>query len=237
MADPLEILMDVQGHDTAIDQLRQRIRNLPERAALADVEQSQLALGAQRAELAARISAVAARQEEIEEQIAASAQRRHAIEERMQSGTASSRDLEAMDHEVSQLTTRQAALEDDEMLLLEEQEPLDAALATLSERSADLEAKAAELKVLISEADAELGHGLAQQEEARARSAADLPPELAERYERLRSKLGGVGAARLVGDRCEGCHLSLPSVEIERIRALPLGELATCPQCDRLLVH
>ena len=65
----------------------------------------------------------------------------------------------------------------------------------------------------------------------------DLPEELAQRYEGLRSRLGGVGAARLVGDRCDGCHLTLPSVEVERIRQLPPDTFATCPQCDRILVH
>ena len=71
----------------------------------------------------------------------------------------------------------------------------------------------------------------------RAEHARGLPDDLAERYEFLRSRLGGVGAARLVGDRCGGCHLNLPSVEIERIRRLPADEFATCPQCDRILVH
>jgi len=46
-----------------------------------------------------------------------------------------------------------------------------------------------------------------------------------------------VGAARLVGDRCDGCHLTLPSVEVERIHHLSADALATCPQCDRILVH
>ena len=63
------------------------------------------------------------------------------------------------------------------------------------------------------------------------------PSELAQRYEVLRSRLGGVGAARLVGDRCDGCHLTLSSVEVERIRRLPPEEFATCAQCDRILVH
>jgi predicted nucleic acid-binding Zn-ribbon protein len=49
--------------------------------------------------------------------------------------------------------------------------------------------------------------------------------------------MGGVGAARLVGDHCDGCHLVLSSVEIERIRRLPPDELTTCPECDRILVH
>jgi len=45
------------------------------------------------------------------------------------------------------------------------------------------------------------------------------------------------GAARLVGDRCEGCHLTLPSMELERIHHLSADTFATCPQCDRILVH
>ena len=75
------------------------------------------------------------------------------------------------------------------------------------------------------------------EEAVRAEVAAGLPAELAERYERLRTHLGGVGAARLVGDRCEGCHLTLPSMELERIHHLPADTFATCPQCDRILVH
>jgi predicted nucleic acid-binding Zn-ribbon protein len=71
----------------------------------------------------------------------------------------------------------------------------------------------------------------------RAERAADLPTDLAERYERLRARLDGVGAAKLVGDRCDGCHLNLSSVELERLRHLRADEFATCPQCDRILVH
>jgi predicted nucleic acid-binding Zn-ribbon protein len=46
----------------------------------------------------------------------------------------------------------------------------------------------------------------------------------------------GTGAARLIGSHCDGCHLELPSMEVERIRALPAGEVATCEQCGRILI-
>jgi len=75
------------------------------------------------------------------------------------------------------------------------------------------------------------------EEGRRGALASGLPEELAERYETLRSRLGGVGAARLVGDHCGGCHLTLSSVELERLRRLPPDELATCPECDRILVR
>ena len=44
---------------------------------------------------------------------------------------------------------------------------------------------------------------------ARAAAASGVRDDLLARYEQLRSKLGGTGAARLVGGSCSGCHLAL----------------------------
>ena len=71
---------------------------------------------------------------------------------------------------------------------------------------------------------------------SRATEAALLPSALADRYEILRAHLNGTGAARLVGSHCDGCHLELSSAEVEKIRALPPGNVATCEQCGRILV-
>ena len=142
-----------------------------------------------------------------------------------------------MDHEVGQLAGRQRQLEDEEILLMEEEEPLDVALAEQEAASADLQSEAVRLTDAVAVAEVELRAAIDVAEAARATVASGLPADLAERYERLRSHLGGVGAARLVGDRCDGCHLTLPSVEVERIHQLPADTFATCPQCDRILVH
>ena len=63
-----------------------------------------------------------------------------------------------------------------------------------------------------------------------------MPTALSDRYETLRARLKGTGAARLIRSHCDGCHLELSSVEVETIRALPPGEVATCEQCGRILV-
>src|SRR5579875_2193893 len=93
----------------------------------------------------------------------------------------------------------------------------DAVLALMEERD-PLEARSAEVAA------------------RRAEAASAVPSGLLEPYERLRSRLDGVGAARLVGNRCDGCHLTLPAVELDRIRRLPDGEVYTCDQCSRILV-
>ena len=238
MGEPFDTLMEVQLHDTTLDQLRHRMDALPERAALLEVGTRQRTLAAATAEVGARVDDLAGRQRSLEEQIAATAKRRHDIEQRMLSGESyAARDLQAMDQEVQQLAARQAQLEEEEIALLEEEEPLDQLLADHLATAEALASEAARLGVAIAEAEVEITGSIATEEAERSKSAAGLPPDLAERYQRLRSHLGGVGAARLVGDRCDGCHLTMSSVEIERFRHLPPDQFATCPQCDRILVH
>lgn len=238
MAEPYDTLMRVQEHDTVLDQLRHRIESMPERIALAGVRERQGAVAAARAEVQQRVDELAARQAALEAQIAASAKRRHELESRMRSGEVSaSKDLQAMDHEVAQLADRERALEDEELVLMEEEEPLDAALAAHGVTAAELDVEAARLTDAVADAEVELRAAIESESAARAQAATGLPDDLAHRYERLRDHLGGVGAARLVGDRCDGCHLTLASVELERIHSLPADTFATCPQCDRILVH
>jgi predicted nucleic acid-binding Zn-ribbon protein len=238
MAEPYDTLIRVQEHDTALDQLRHRIAAMPERIALVAVKERQTRLVAAMADITVGIDELAGRQAVLEEQIAASAKRRHELEARMRSGAVTaSKDLQALDREVNQLTERQRVLEDDELALVEEQEPLDETLASHRAMAAELEAESVHLALAAANSEVELRSAIDAETVARAAAALELPADLADRYERLRTHLGGVGAARLVGDRCDGCHLTLSSVEVERIHHLSDDAFAACPQCDRILVH
>ena len=238
MAEPYDTLMRVQEHDTALDQLRHRIKAMPERIALAGVRDRRVAVATAMAEVQVLVDDLAGRQAALEERIAASAKRRHELEVRMRSGAVSaSKDLQAMDHEVNQLAERQRSLEDEQLILMEEEEPLDEALAAHRAIAGELEEEVARLSGAVAASEVELTAAIESEAVARGEAVSGLPADLVERYERLRSHLGGIGAARLVGDRCDGCHLTLPSVEVERIHHLAADTLTTCPQCDRILVH
>jgi uncharacterized protein len=141
-----------------------------------------------------------------------------------------------MNEEVRHLTERRAELEELELVVMLEQDPIDAELAALRERIVPLEAQAAELRRQVAEDQVEIDGALSDATSSRAAAAALLPAALSNRYETLRARLRGTGAARLVGSHCDGCHLELSSVEVEKIRALPPGEVATCEQCGRILV-
>ncbi len=236
MTDTLTHLLAVQDLDTSITQMEHRRDALVETSGLAAVEAELAGLETQRADAAGRRAALAARQKELEEQIAAITQRRDTVEKRLYASTSSGRDLQAMNEEVRHLTERRADFEEQELVVMLELDPIDAELEALRARMEPLEAKATELRSQVDQDRLELDANIASAAGERTAEAAQLPTALSDRYETLRARLKGTGAARLIGSHCDGCHLELPSMEVERIRALPPGEVATCEQCGRILV-
>ena len=237
MSNSLDHLLAVQDYDTAITQLQHRRDALAAASGLAVAEARLAALDSERADAVGRRTALTTTQKELEEQIAVITERRSSIEKRLYAATSSSgRDLQAMNEEVKHLTERRAELEELELVAMLDQDPIDAELAALGERRAPLEAQAEELRRQVATEAGDIDAQLAAAAQARSAEAALLPTALADRYETLRSRLKGTGAARLIKNRCDGCHLELSSVEVEKIRGLPAGEVATCEQCGRILV-
>lgn len=230
-------LLAVQDLDTSITQMEHRRAALAETSGLAAVEAELAALGAEQADAAGRRAVLTATQNGLEEQIAGITERRDLVEKRLYGATSSSsRDLQAMNEEVKHLTDRRAELEELELVAMLDADPIDAELTALRERIAPLEVKAKALREEVDREHLELDAAIASAAGTRAAEAAQLPSALSDRYETLRTRLKGTGAARLIGSHCDGCHLELPSMEVERIRALPPGEVATCEQCGRILI-
>jgi predicted nucleic acid-binding Zn-ribbon protein len=233
----LDHLLVVQDLDTLITQLVHRRAALAERVGLTGLEAELTALAAEEAELDQRRQVLAATQKELEAQIAVTNERRTGIEQRMYAARGSStRDLQAMDEEVRHLNQRRGELEDEELVAMVDQEPIDVALAALAARRAPIQEKATVLRAEVAAGQAEIDTELDEARAARADAATCIPAALAERYEMLRTRLKGTGAARLVGNRCSGCHLELSPVEVGRIRATTLDTVVTCDQCGRILV-
>ncbi len=237
MTDTLEHLLAVQDLDTSLTQLQHRRDALPETSGLRAVEDELAALEARRTDAARRRAALGATQKALEEQIAVITERRDGIEKRMYAATgAAGRELQAMSEEVRHLTERRAELEEEELEAMLAQDPVDAELSALAQQIAPVQARADELRVTVHEQELQIDAEMAAAAGTRAAEAAFLPTALSDRYETLRARLKGTGAARLIKNRCDGCHLELSSVEVEKIRALPPGEVATCEQCGRILV-
>ena len=235
--DDLQALLDLQHADTHADQLNHRRETLPERAALVDIDHRIGLAGVARAKALTARDLVAEKQCELETDLAASEDRAAAVSRRLYSGEVSaSRELQAMAADVEALRARSSELEDSILEVLEELEPLDKRLSetetALAVLGTERQAAASALAAAESVVDAEIS----QVESERAQIAPRVPEPLLRTYEQLRSRLGGVAVSRLVGSRCDGCHLTLPATELDRIRHLPAGEMVTCDQCGRILV-
>jgi predicted nucleic acid-binding Zn-ribbon protein len=234
---PLQHLLAVQDLDTTVTQLQHRRQGLAAALGLTEVEAQLATFDASRAQAQSRRQELQAAQAELEEQIATITKRRDGLESRMYSSTSSSgRDLQAMNDEVRHLTERRVELEDKELTTMLDQDTVDAELRSLAEQAGPVEQRADELRTQLAAEESEIDSALSAALTARASEAAQVPTSLSDRYETLRSRLKGTGAARLIGTRCDGCHLELSSVEVEKIRALPPDQVATCEQCGRILV-
>lgn len=233
----LQLLLELQDLDTVISQLQHRKATLPGRQELARLTAALTEVGRRTAEIQGSRAELVERQQALEADISTSTARREALEQRLYAARGTpARDLQAMDEEIRHLRQRREQMEDAELEVMVALEPLDADLASCEAEGAELRAQADQVRAALGEAEVGIDKELAIHVAERDVAAAALPEDLRSRYESLRARLGGTGAARLVGSRCSGCHLELPSMEVDRIRHLPPGTVVTCEQCGRILV-
>jgi predicted nucleic acid-binding Zn-ribbon protein len=233
----LQDLLSVQDLDIALDQLRHRKANLPERQELSRLDTDAVRLRDELAQADAARAEVAERQARAEAELAATLERSGAVDKRLYGGdVTASRDLEAMSAELEHLKARTSTLEDTVLELLEELDPLDSRTDELRSSLDGVATTRTEVVGRMEEAEVGLDEEMAGVAGQRREAAARVPDGLLATYERLRARLGGVGIARLVGNHCDGCHLTLSAVELDQVRHLPEGEVYTCEQCSRILV-
>jgi uncharacterized protein len=159
------------------------------------------------------------------------------VERQLYSGQITSpRELQAMQADVEQLRRHRNSLEDRELDVMERREAFDKTLAGLRARLDELNAHAGSLGQTLATNEAAIDAELEAELVARTELASQFSPEIVGQYERRRAQAKGVGAARLVGNSCQGCHLAIPSVEAERIRKAPPGTLAFCDNCGCILI-
>ena len=85
-------------------------------------------------------------------------------------------------------------------------------------------------------AGAEIDKELDGERSARDGVAPRIGEQLRTLYDQVRSRQGGIGAAALVGNTCQGCRVSISPVELAAIRKLPPEEIKRCENCRRILV-
>lgn len=236
--DSLEPLLVVQDHDLALDRLRHRHASLPERAEVAAAEADVQALDAEIAERRAPLAELGRTEQRYEDEAQRLSEQADAANAKLYSGEITSpKELQALQADVEQLRRHQASVEEQAIEVMEQREPLEAELAALEARRAvradELTVGQAALAAAVAEVEAEI----AAEQAVRDGSTAGLEPAVVTLYERCRANSSSrVGAARLVGHTCQGCHLTVPATEVDALRKAPPGTIAHCDNCGAILV-
>lgn len=237
MTNQWEQLLAVQAIDTTIQHLDHRHEHLPERATLADLE-AQLAANRKESEEAeARKADLVKAQKRIEVEIADIEAKIEHDNELLYGGSSDPSVLQSLQHEIGTRRQQISKLEDDELELMEQVEPIDAQLATLADAKAALDEDAVQTTATLATKETEIEAERAAAVARRATLAADIDDEALARYDTVRGRLGGLAVAPLEAGVCGSCHMKLSAVEYDRIQHLPPDAEIECEDCGRFLVR
>ena len=231
-------LLELADLDAELGRIDHRRQGLPEHEELRTLEERDAQLRDSLASLEAEDGDLKRAQGKAESDVDQVRSRVERDRQRLDAGQVSSpRELENLQSEIVSLTRRQSDLEEIVLEVMERRETAEQSHRAATAERAQLATGLADASQRRDAALGELAEQAAKAGSKRAEVAAREPAELLALYDRLRAQYDGVGAAALRRGRCEGCHLSLNTVDINTIRAAPPDEVLRCEECRRILVR
>jgi predicted nucleic acid-binding Zn-ribbon protein len=237
---PLSQLLDVQILDLEIDRLKVRREEMPEREALKQSRARGGALDEIHVAMLEAREALGRAEREISGEVAALAARANEVEQTLYSGSISApKELESLQEEIRLLREKQSGLEEREMELLEEMDRAENEINENRTARDQTEDEAKGLEATIHDAEGEIDAELARLAEQALEKRASIPAEILDAYDgrRSRPRLAGRAAAPLAEGSCGGCHMQLPRLDYDRMKAEPEDALLLCVHCGRILVR
>ena len=230
-------LLELADLDAELARLDHRRQTLPETAQLAqiDARSSELRDGIVMADT--ELSDLDREQTRAERDVDQVRQRIDRDQSRLDGGQVSAaRELSNLQSEVQSLHRRQSDLEEIVLDVMERREAAENRRTELLAEQSDLAGQNAELTGRRDTALKEIGEQAAKAEASRTEVATDIPADVLTLYDKLRAQ-HGVGAAMLSRGQCQGCHLSLHTVDLNEIRAAAPDDVVRCEECRRILVR
>ena len=227
-------LLSLANLDLQITRSKAAIKNLSSGAQFASLRETQRELAAKLIAARNALDSVNLELKRSETDLQLVEQRIAKDQQRLNS-TNNSKDAQGIQSELESLARRKSDLEDIELAILDQQEAAKAAFETVSHDKAgiDEELSAAEAK---DEAELlKLRSGLDLLTADRNQQAGRVAPELLDLYEKKAAR--GVPVASLNGRECGACRISLGATAFNELLALAQDDIATCPECQAILIR
>jgi predicted nucleic acid-binding Zn-ribbon protein len=231
------LILELQLLDNEIMQSNTKLKSLPEIEQLLHIEKRVTAANDELAVVKSEADQIALELRRGEVDVETVTDRITKDEARLSSGNATPKELEQLQHEVESLKKRQEALEEIELEIMIRNDAVIARSNTLTTDLASLQTLKDEISGRLQSATDEINKVIADKNTARNLVTGKIEKALIDLYEKIRGNAGGVGAAALVGNKCNGCNLAINAVEMDRIKSLSKDELLRCEECRRILVR
>ena len=231
------LIFELQLLDNEIMQANTKLMSLPEIEQLLHIDKRIAAATEELVTVKAEADQIALELRRGEVDVETVTDRIKKDEARLSSGNATPKELEQLQHEVGTLKKRQETLEEIELEIMVRSEAITARTNTLTTDLASLETLKAEINQRLTTASGEINTVITNKRSDREKVVVKIETQLIDLYEKIRSVSGGVAAAALVGNKCNGCNLAINAVEMERIKSLAKDELLRCEECRRILVR
>ena len=231
------LILELQLLDNEIMQANTKLKSLPEIEQLLHIEKRVTAANDELSVVKSESDQIALELRRGEVDVETVTDRIKKDEARLSSGNATPKELEQLQHEVETLKKRQESLEEIELEIMIRNDAVIARSNTLTTDLSSLQTLKDEISGRLQSATDEINKVIADKKTARNVVANKIEKALLDLYEKIRGNGGGVGAAALVGNKCNGCNLAINAVEMERIKSLAKDELLRCEECRRILVR
>lgn len=231
------LVLELQSLDNEIMQANTKLTSLPEIEQLLHIDKRVSSASDELATVKAEVEQIGLELKRSEVDVETVTDRIKKDEARLASGNATPKELEQLQHEIVSLKKRQEELEEIELEIMIRSDAASARSNTLTTDLTSLQTLKDEITARLQTATGEISKLIADKNSARAAVASKIEKPLLDLYEKIRTNGGGVGAAALVGDKCNGCNLAINAVEMERIKSLSKDELLRCEECRRILVR
>ena len=231
------LTLELQLLDNEIMQANTKLKSLPEIEQLLHIDKRIVTATDELATVKAESDQIALELRRSEVDVETVTDRIKKDEARLASGNATPKELEQLQHEVATLRKRQEALEEIELEIMVRNEAITERTKILTTDLASLETLKAEINQRLTAASNEINTLIGGKKSDREVVAVKIEKPLLDLYEKIRASSGGVAAAALVGNKCNGCNLAINAVEMERIKSLAKDELLRCEECRRILVR
>ena len=154
------------------------------------------------------------------------------LEETLYSGRITNpKELTGLQHEVNELKARRSQLEDKTLEVMDQIEHTTASAANTTNELKTLEADWSSQQQQLSAEAEQLKTIISDLEQKWQQLSAKIDPPAIELYSELK-KQKGTAVAKVEQGICRGCHISLPTTELQRARS---GSLMQCSSCSRIL--